>query len=55
MRRPIILLITKVKNRENEGDGIYEGIMAKMFSSFSRMMKDVNPQVQEEQIPNKIN
>ena len=46
MKRPILLLIgiLKVKNRENEGDGIY-GITAKMIF---RMMKDVNPQVQEE-------
>ena len=46
MKRPILLLISilKVKNRENEGDGIY-GITAKMIF---RMMTDVNPQVQEE-------
>lgn len=44
--------IPKNKTRENEGDSIYEGIMAKIFS---RMMKDVNPQIQKEQIPNRIN
>ena len=45
-KRPILLLIgiPKVKNRDNEGDGIH-GITAKMIF---RMMKDVNPQVQEE-------
>lgn len=41
-KRLIIFLkgIPKGKNNKNEGDRVYKGIMAKMFS---RMIKDGNP------------
>lgn len=47
-----ISFIFQKASTENEGDRTYEGLRAKLFS---RMAKNANPQIQEEQIPNRIN